>query len=114
MNGRLDELLLGHAPPIAIYAFAAPERDVAKGVRRGSFWPMASYSPEWVALEAAREVGARALFMDLPSYSKIFGAIENHYSDRHLRASGRLGDLAARMGFDDTDSLWDHLFEQPQ
>jgi hypothetical protein len=109
MNGRTDELLLGHAPPVAIYAFAAAEN----GPRRGSFWPMAAYSPEWVALHVAREVGAEARFIDLPSYDRVFASIENHYADRHLRASARIGELAARLGFDDTDSLWDHLFEQP-
>src|SRR5262245_58207956 len=86
-----------------------PEQDRS----RGTWCPFCDYSPEWVALEKARKVGATALFMDLPAWDKCFYGIENRYSDRHVKASDRLGDMAARLGFEDTDALWDHMFEQP-
>ncbi|MBL0192841.1 MAG: hypothetical protein IPQ09_01230 [Myxococcales bacterium] len=43
-----------------------------------------------------------------------FDGEENRYSDRHVRASDRLGETATTLGFEDTDALWDHLFEQPR
>ncbi len=110
MNERMDELALGHTPPVALYSYMSG----AEGERsRGAFSPFCDYSPEWVALATACEVGARPLFMDLPSYDDAFHDVENRYSDRHLRASDRMLELAARLGFEDTDSLWDHLFEGP-
>src|SRR5262245_40656115 len=64
-------------PPIALYSYcnlaSAPERDTtapsssAPGSvgntlpfvsRRGAYYPMSAYSPEWVALQAAKRVGA--------------------------------------------------------
>lgn len=110
MNERMDELALRHTLPVALYSYMSDE---GGGRSRGAFSPFCDYSPEWVALEAAREVSARPLFMDLPSYDDAFHDVENRYSDRHLRASDRMAELAKRLGFEDTDSLWDHLFEGP-
>ena len=122
MNERLAELALPHQLPIALYSYAATgaqdlmeaREPQSQRVRRASFYPFASHSPEWVALTEARRVGARALFIDLPAEDPAFDELENHYSDRHLRGSLRLHELAARLGFDDSDALWDHLFEQEQ
>jgi hypothetical protein len=107
LNDRLDELALGHELPVALYSFAVD----AAGGRRSSFYPFASYSPEWVALGAARRLGATARFIDLPSEDPAFDDLPNVYSDHHLRAGARLPELCARLGFEDTDTLWDHLFE---
>ena len=108
MNGRIDELLLGHELPIAIFSYASGEE-----VHHASWSPFCAYSPEWVALEAARETHAESLFMDLPAWHEAFAEVENRYSDRHSRASDRMRLLCERLGIDDTDALWDHLFEQP-
>jgi hypothetical protein len=108
MNGRIDELLLGHELPIAIFSYASGEE-----VHHASWSPFCAYSPEWVALETARETRAESLFMDLPAWHKAFAEVENRYSDRHSRASDRMRLLCERMGIEDTDALWDHLFEQP-
>lgn len=108
MNGRIDELLLGHELPIAIFSYASGEE-----VHHASWSPFCAYSPEWVALETARETRAESLFMDLPAWDKAFAEVENRYSDRHSRASDRMRLLCERMGIEDTDALWDHLFEQP-
>ena len=43
-----------------------------------------------------------------------FAGVENRYSDRELRAEPHARKLAVDRGFDDTDALWDHLFEQPR
>ena len=134
MNARLGELALGHALPIAIYTYrSAPEPPVEPAAvdeaeleveptgerapparSRGSWCPLCAYSPEWVALEEGRAAGARVLFMDVPAWHECFDGVENRYSDRHQRASDRIADVCARLGFEDLDALWDHLFEQPQ
>jgi len=108
LNDRLDELALAHELPVALYSFAVD----AAGRRRSSFYPLASYSPEWVALVEARRSGATARFIDLPAEDPAFDDLENVYSDHHLRTSAQLPELGARLGFEDPDTLWDHLFEQ--
>lgn len=111
-NGRLGELALSHQLPVAIFSYAEWVSELGSQ-RRSSYYPFAEYSPEWVALRAAGEVSAEPWFMDLPAQDEAFDGIENLYSDRHLSGSGRLRELAAQLGFDDPDALWDHLFEQP-
>src|SRR5262249_42419538 len=71
------------------------------------------YSPEHVALRAARAVGAEPLFIDLPSWHPAFSEVRNRYADRLDRASARVAALVSLVGVDDSDALWDHLFEQP-
>ena len=83
------------------------------GDSRGLWTPFCDYSPEWVAVTSARSIGATPLFIDLPAWHKVFEGEENRYSDRHTRASNRLGQMAAQLGFEGTDALWDHLFEGP-
>lgn len=107
MNGRIDELLLGHELPVAIYSYA-------HGARSHASWsPFCAYSPEWVALAGGARAGATTRFIDLPAWDEAFLEVENRYSDRHSRASERMLRLCDRLGIDDTDALWDHLFEQP-
>ncbi len=108
MNGRLHELGLGHRPPIALYSFA--NRDDGHSA---SFYPFAAYSPEWVALERARALRLGAAFIDLPPGHTAFGERENRYSDEDLRRSVRFTELVDRLGFENGDAMWDHLFEQP-
>jgi hypothetical protein len=108
MNARMDELTLGHQLPFAIFSYAS-----SPGGHYASWSPFCEYSPEWVAITAAREVGAEVLFMDLPAWHGAFREIENRYSDRHSKASDRVAALCERLGIEDSDALWDHMFEQP-
>ncbi|MEI8254545.1 MAG: DUF5682 family protein [Deltaproteobacteria bacterium] len=108
VNDRISELTLEHRLPIAIYSFASTAEHA-----RGTWCPFCDYSPEYVALRAAREVGARAFFMDLPAWDHAFEAVENRYADRHTRFHAVTLRLARSLGLDDGDALWDHLFEQP-
>ncbi|MFJ4689859.1 DUF5682 family protein [Streptomyces sp. NPDC088766] len=48
-------------PPVALLAHAVDEPG------RSAFWPMAEFSPEWVALRWALEHGVPARFIDLPA-----------------------------------------------
>ncbi|MEV6549315.1 DUF5682 family protein [Streptomyces sp. NPDC051597] len=55
-------------PPVALLAH------VVDDPRRAAFWPMAAFSPEWVALRWALEEGAEVRFIDLPaSHSLALG-----------------------------------------
>ncbi|MGC4093771.1 MAG: DUF5682 family protein [Polyangiaceae bacterium] len=109
MNERLSEFALEHELPIALFSYRQEQ-----GVTARSSWaPFCDYSPEWLALRTAREVGAEALFIDLPAWHPAFEGKENRYSDRNARENARHAELLARLGFENNDALWDHLFEQP-
>ncbi|HEX6099903.1 MAG TPA: DUF5682 family protein [Thermoanaerobaculia bacterium] len=114
-NDRLDELSLGHTLPIAIYSHVRTAEDE----RFGCFYPFCEYSPEWQALRSAREVGARAAFIDLP-WAQIVAHRQggdplpaHRYADGELRRSPYVDALCAELGVDDFDALWDVLFEVP-
>lgn len=108
MNARLDELLLPHVPPVAVFTYyRSAERSHA------SWTPFCRHSPEWIALHAGREVGAEVRFMDLPAWSEAFEGQANRYADRPDRWKLALEALCRRLRVDDPDTLWDHLFEQP-
>ncbi|MFV0451196.1 MAG: DUF5682 family protein [Propioniciclava sp.] len=55
------EEVLDLDPPVALLAHEVAEP------ARASFWPFATFSPEWQALVWARAHGVEARFMDLPS-----------------------------------------------
>ncbi|MBO2457158.1 DUF5682 family protein [Actinomadura violacea] len=105
-NGRLDELLLGHEPPIAIYSFY---RDAARV--HSSWSPFCGYSPEWTALNAGRAAGAELRFIDLPAWHPAFAARGNRYADAERRYADATERLCREFAVDNTDVLWDHLFE---
>lgn len=69
-------------PPIAIYSSYRDDDNVLglAGVassapdvppRWGVWYPMLSYSPEYVAIRVAREIGAQVVFIDLPHHGLI-------------------------------------------
>ncbi|MFA1550961.1 DUF5682 family protein [Actinomadura chokoriensis] len=103
---RMDELLLGHAPPIAIFSYYRDAERV-----HASWSSFCGYSPEWVALNEGREAGAELRFIDLPAWHPAFAGRGNRYAD----AERRYGEVAERLcrefAVDNTDVLWDHLFE---
>ncbi|GAA2633166.1 DUF5682 family protein [Streptomyces axinellae] len=51
----------GMVPPVALLAHAVNEPG------RAAFWPLAEFSPEWVALRWAAERGVPVRFIDLPA-----------------------------------------------
>ncbi|HEY1097421.1 MAG TPA: DUF5682 family protein [Myxococcota bacterium] len=112
MNGRLDELLLPHTLPVAVFSFSrATSADGVEHREHASFSPLGRFSPEWQALTVGTDVGADVRFMDLPAWDKAFAGVVNRYSDgsrRHLAAVDR---LCAHFHIDGYDALWDHLFE---
>ncbi len=106
MNGRIGELSMQRRLPFAIYSYLSSPLGTS-----GSWTPFCDYSPEWVAIKAARRRRAHIHFIDLPAWSKVFLSVRNRYADRRL--GDTLAALCERFGVDDSDSLWDHLFEQP-
>ncbi|MEU9264186.1 DUF5682 family protein [Streptomyces sp. NPDC048251] len=59
-------------PPVALLAHAVDEPG------RSSFWPLAEFSPEWVALRWALEHGVPARFIDLPATHTLAWEKEGH------------------------------------
>lgn len=106
MNHRMDELLLGHELPIAVYtSYRDHER------RHGSWTPLCDYSPEWAALTAGREAGAELRFIDLPAWHPAMADLSNRYADAETRYNEVSGRLCRAFAVDNVDALWDHLFE---
>ncbi|MEV0829017.1 DUF5682 family protein [Nonomuraea rubra] len=106
MNHRMDELLLGHEPPIAVYtSYRDPER------RHGSWTPLCDYSPEWTALAAGRDAGAELRFIDLPAWHPALADVRNRYADAEARYDEVTRRLCRAFSVDNVDALWDHLFE---
>lgn len=106
MNGRLDELLLGHTLPVAVFSHY---RD---GRRAATSWaPLCDYSPEWVALRAGRAAGAEVRFIDLPAWHPAFAERTNRYADAEVRYAEATERLCEHFAVDSPDALWDRLFE---
>ncbi|MFD9030187.1 DUF5682 family protein [Streptomyces sp. NPDC059567] len=106
LNGRLDELLLGHELPIAVFSHYRDEGRAAT-----SWAPLCDYSPEWVALTAGRAAGAEVRFIDLPAWHPAFAGRTNRYADAEARHAEATDRLCRRFGVDSADALWDRMFE---
>ncbi|WP_194852941.1 DUF5682 family protein [Nocardia sp. SYP-A9097] len=106
MNDRLDELLLGHELPVAVFS---SYRD--SDTRHMSWAPLCDYSPEWLALTEGRAVGAQVRFIDLPAWHPACTGHENRYADAERRYERATQRLCREFAVDNIDALWDHLFE---
>ncbi len=108
-NERIDELFLGHLPPISIYSHVA----WADGLRQGAYYPMCDYSPEWQALQAARACGAQVRFIDLPFAMLAREDRRAHrYADDRLRGSHYVRALCESLAVENFDDAWDLIAEQ--
>ncbi|SER71247.1 hypothetical protein SAMN05216188_114113 [Lentzea xinjiangensis] len=101
-NERIDELLLGHELPIALFSYSD---------EHASWSPFCDYSPEWVAITEARRCGAEVRFIDLPAWHEAFRDVSNRYADAELRYAEVVERLCREFAVDNADALWDHLFE---
>jgi hypothetical protein len=122
-------------PPVALYSYcnrvvpsdgAAPEaggpgdpRLLPQTSRRGAYYPLSAYSPEWVALRAAQRIGAEVRFIDLTFAAqtvvdhseRLTGRVATLLAEHWFQRSAYLRSLAASRGCRDVDELWDRLFE---
>ncbi|SNS46955.1 hypothetical protein SAMN05443665_1004182 [Actinomadura meyerae] len=103
---RMDELLLGHTPPVAVFSYYRDDERV-----HASWSPFCDYSPEWVALNEGRAAGAELRFIDLPAWHPAFAERSNRYADAERRYAEVTERLCREFAVDNTDILWDHLFE---
>lgn len=101
-NERIDELLLGHELPVALFSYSD---------EHASWSPFCDYSPEWVAITEARRCGAEVRFIDLPAWHEAFRDVSNRYADAELRYTEVVERLCREFAVDNVDVLWDHLFE---
>lgn len=103
---RMDELLLGHTPPVAVFSYYRDAERV-----HASWSPFCGYSPEWVALHEGRAAGAELRLIDLPAWHPAFAERSNRYADAERRYAEVTERLCREFAVDNTDILWDHLFE---
>jgi hypothetical protein len=120
-------------PPVAIYSsyrdddnvlglagIASPAKEVP--ARFATWYPLLNYSPEYVAMKAAADVGAEVVLMDLPHHALIrpvlsdseedsTGPLEDSDSEKLLTASSFYQALAESAGYRSWDQAWDSLFE---
>ena len=106
MNPRIDEFLLGHELPVAV--FTSARQGMAS---RASWSPFCDYSPEWIALTEGARIGAEVRFIDLPAWHPAFAERANRYADAERRYTQAVDGLCRTLGMDNSDTLWDHLVE---
>ncbi|MER7901173.1 DUF5682 family protein [Streptomyces sp. NPDC096046] len=112
-------------PPVALLAHAVDEPG------RSAFWPLAQFSPEWVALRWALEHDVPARFIDLPAtHTLAWGRRDDEAAAECERppeaeeaADGDiapgpadlridpLGVLARTAGYDDPERWWEDVVE---
>src|SRR5688572_23942986 len=73
-------------PPVALLVYAPDEPRVA------TFYPMAEFSPEWVALRWALEHGIPARFIDLSAGAQF--AVEKAAFQRRMAEAAKAADVA--------------------
>ncbi|MFH9426921.1 DUF5682 family protein [Streptomyces sp. NPDC017615] len=102
-------------PPVALLAHAVDEPG------RSAFWPLAEFSPEWVAIRWAVERGVPARFIDLPATHTLAweedtgdpeeaSEEEEEEEARHARVDP-LAALAEAAGYDDPERWWEDAIE---
>nr|WP_242482194.1 DUF5682 family protein [Thiocystis violacea] len=114
-------------PPLAVYCFHTPRGHPASGepVRHRSFFPLAAFSPEWIAIREGRRLGLELRFIDLPYAARSAldadpeaqpeaqpeGVEPTLAEDRRLQQSWATGQLLERTGCRDFNEWWDRHFE---
>ena len=101
-------------PPVAVLSLTD---------HAASYYPLAEFSPEWVALRWAGEHGAETAFIDRapgPHGGSLNGPLDDGaggaaartlQAEYHLARSATLDALARRLGCRDHDEVWEQLFE---
>ncbi|MFG2984287.1 DUF5682 family protein [Streptomyces sp. NPDC048258] len=93
----------GMRPPVALLAHAADDPG------RAAFWPLAEFSPEWVAIRWAQEAGVPVRFMDLPAAHSLAAREEGEEPD--TARPDPLAVLAGTAGYDDPERWWEDVVE---
>lgn len=109
-------------PPVAVLSLGGDA-----GGATASYYPLAEFSPEWVALRWAGEHGARAAFIDRSAACRDddgdepgagdgddgapAAVVRTLQTEQHLAHSAAMDALARRLGCRDHDEVWEQLFE---
>ncbi|WP_046779194.1 DUF5682 family protein [Streptomyces yangpuensis] len=95
----------GMRPPVALLAHAADDPG------RAAFWPLADFSPEWVAIRWAQEAGVPVRFMDLPAAHSLAATGEADGAEPDAVRLDPLAVLAETAGYDDPERWWEDVVE---
>ncbi|MGW9448280.1 DUF5682 family protein [Streptomyces sp. NPDC055632] len=98
----------GMRPPVALLAHAVDDPG------RAAFWPMAEFSPEWVAIRWALDRGAAVRFVDLPA-AHTLAADPTWDESEEVAGDGvridPVAELAAAAGYEDAERWWEDVVE---
>ncbi|WP_351235497.1 DUF5682 family protein [Streptomyces sp. NPDC002133] len=105
----------GMVPPVALLAHAVDDPG------RAAFWPMAEFSPEWVAIRWALAHDVPVRFIDLPATHSLAAASDPTWGDEEDEAHPGGGGPALRVdpiavlaetaGYDDPERWWEDVIE---
>lgn len=95
----------GMRPPVALLAHAADDPG------RAAFWPLADFSPEWIAIRWAQEAGVPVRFMDLPAAHSLARREEGEGEEPDSVRVDPLAVLAETAGYDDPERWWEDVVE---
>ncbi|MER5553136.1 DUF5682 family protein [Streptomyces sp. NPDC002793] len=101
--------LAGHRrmrPPVALLAHAVDDPG------RAAFWPLADFSPEWVAIRWASTHAVPVRFIDLPAAHSL--ALVDERETRPAEGGpgiDPIGVLAEAAGYDDPERWWEDVVE---
>lgn len=90
-------------PPVAGLVYAPNQP------RNATFYPMAAFSPEWVALRWALAAGVDVRFADLPAATRLAAGPDTPTPP--AAAADPLATLAAAAGYDDPERWWEDAIE---
>ncbi|WP_185893361.1 DUF5682 family protein [Streptomyces sp. WAC08241] len=98
----------GMRPPVALLAHAVDDPG------RAAFWPMAEFSPEWVAIRWALDRGVAVRFVDLPAAHTL--AADPTWDDGEEAAGDGaridpVAELAGAAGYEDAERWWEDVVE---
>ena len=94
-------------PPVAVLSLRPSSEGPVS-----TFYPLASFSPEWVGLRTGVERGAQIAFIDRPWTDDIDDeATRGLAGERYYAQSEAIMALARAEHCRDHDELWEHLFE---
>ncbi|MFI1653820.1 DUF5682 family protein [Streptomyces sp. NPDC020472] len=96
-------------PPVALLAHAVDDPG------RAAFWPMADFSPEWVAIRWALDHGAAVRFVDLPAAHTLAAADPTWRDEEEATGGGPridpVAELAGAAGYEDAERWWEDVVE---
>ncbi|MFF5702406.1 DUF5682 family protein [Streptomyces sp. NPDC012794] len=98
----------GMRPPVALLAHAADDP------ARAAFWPLAAFSPEWVAIRWAQARDVPVRFIDLPAAHALAAPAEEEEPDAGGPGALRvdpLAVLAETAGYEDPEDWWEDVVE---